>query len=129
MVYLSFFFGDFCLIKRKWRHIVTFYPTFNGLEDRVEDQDRVLDHGDESVRRIQIHVQRIDPQLADLKINSILSWWKNWKISENQFNSFFIKQFFRRIESTFKVQTLISVLDIAFSLTLINRYCADLNCK
>ncbi len=73
MVYLSVFFGVFCLIEQKRRHIVTFDQTFNGLEDGVEDQDRVLDHRDENVRRVRIHVQRIDPQLADLKINSILS--------------------------------------------------------
>ena len=73
MVYLSVFFGDFCLIEQNRRHIVTFDPTFNGLKDGVEDQDGVLDHRDESVRRVRIHVQRIDPQLADLKINSILS--------------------------------------------------------
>ncbi len=60
-------------MERKWRPIVTFDPTLDGLQDGVEDQDRVLDHRDESVRRVRINVQRIDPQLTDLKIDSILS--------------------------------------------------------
>jgi hypothetical protein len=64
-------------MERKWRPIVTFDPTLDGLEDQVEDQDRVLDHRDKSVCRVRIHVQRIDPQLADLKINSIISLLNN----------------------------------------------------
>jgi hypothetical protein len=77
MVYLSIFFGDLFLMERKWIPIGTFDPSLDGLEDGVEDQDRVIDHQDESVCRVRIHVQRINPQLADLKINSILSLLNN----------------------------------------------------
>jgi hypothetical protein len=73
MNYLSIFFGDLFLMERKWRPIVTFDPTLDDLQDGVEDQDRVLDHQDQSVCRVRIHVQRIDPQLTDLKINYIIS--------------------------------------------------------
>jgi hypothetical protein len=73
MNYLSIFFGNLFLMERKWRPIVTFDPTLDDLQDGVEDQDRVLDHKDQSVCRVRIHVQRIDPQLTDLKINYIIS--------------------------------------------------------